>query len=304
MCPPAAGLTACQKILSIQRLQQHRSLLHSFYMRTFAALISLIWLAACATGITAAAIKGCSNPGLCGASEDVSIIQRTPVSQPRTNAERFVRGLPPLPPSRSRRYNGTPVRRTGASPVPMVTYTGHIELLRNDNTRLGYIASTSPSLGAYQYQTTFDNQVLQVHFNLPPTSTQGSQIDIVADNSQVPGASTKPLLGVATASGAILQNGDFALGLLVAIMQTPPGSEPQEGILASDWSGESAVWSIDLSSGDLSTQWINPGGTATSTSLTWLVSGANTLLQFGDPSAWSQYGLSLTPVKLRFVVSS
>lgn len=222
-----------------------------------------------------------------------------------TNAKRFARGLPPLPPSKSRRNKGSPVRRTGASPLPPVTCTscsGVIRVYNRDTgSPLGYVSkigSGGATAQTYQYQTDQDINTLRVHFTLPSGTTGTvSNLDIVTDNSILPNANAAKYLGFTMWDDYTVKDGTGpGFVFMAGTSQTPAGSPPQSG--ANTWVGsaakvESAVWTVDVSTWSLKPTWVNPDN---SISGGWLFS-ENEQILYGYPVYRASTDPNWTPVR-------
>ncbi|KAG9047334.1 hypothetical protein FS837_002495 [Tulasnella sp. UAMH 9824] len=210
-----------------------------------------------------------SSPALLG--EPRSIGQASPSSpqpvQLDTNAKRFAKGLPPLSPSKSRHYKASPVRRTGASPLPPITYSGVIKVYNSDNGNpIGYISSAAPGYdysALYQVQTYLDSTALRVHFTVPGGTTGTvTDLNMVTENSKVHNADIANYLGLTAPYDGTIVSGGSVPARMAGTLQTSVGSPPVSG--ANTWSSdskvESAVWTVDVSTWSLTLKWINPDG--------------------------------------------
>ncbi|KAG8912848.1 hypothetical protein FRC01_004863, partial [Tulasnella sp. 417] len=164
-------------------------------MRTFFPLFSLIALAT--TGVFSTPVPECLSE-ICGtvpllngspAPSDVasSIAQvgtptrSLPAADPEklTNAERFIRGLPPKKPKHLR---GSSLRRAQPSAVPLTTYTGYIRVDREDSgSNLGYLSRSMFSDAQARYQSI--DQAALVTFKFDDAQTSGSPSEFTWDAS-------------------------------------------------------------------------------------------------------------------------
>lgn len=80
---------------------------------------------------------------------------------------------------------GSPVRRTGASPLPSITYRGVIAVYNMANGNLlGYISSVGSYGLLYSVQSALDANALRVQFAFPGgMSTTATNVNIVAEVS-------------------------------------------------------------------------------------------------------------------------
>ncbi|KAG9040388.1 hypothetical protein FS837_000715 [Tulasnella sp. UAMH 9824] len=236
-----------------------------------------------------------------------SIGQASPVSpqpdQLDTNAKRFANDLPPLPPSKSRRYKASPVRRTGASPVPVppVTCTscsGVIEVYNtNTGDRIGYISSNGYYNVLYQVQATLSS-ALRVHFTIPSGATGTvTDLNIVADNSKLNNAASAPYVGLAAGAYSGLVSNGAEPARMVGTPQLAARSLPVTG--TNSWGNykiESAVWTINLSTWDLTLKWLNPNNSLAP----GVPFSSNGAILFGDKGYWVSTNPNLTILGLSF----
>ncbi|KAJ7054557.1 hypothetical protein C8F01DRAFT_1374194 [Mycena amicta] len=214
-----------------------------------------------------------------------------------SNAERVRRGLPLKAPA-SRVIHAA---RTQSSPVPPVTYSGVLQVFSGD-VSLGYIA---PDPNYWTPLLTADaNSALQVSFQLNQGSTAGSQLDFTQLNDNR-GGLFGFVLGRDSTSSDIAPGSFNYLYLDPVATSSGPGSTPQStpsyfstssGL---DKQAETSVWSVDLTSGDVSAQWINSDSSAPTTIL---FVQSNHLYAGGDPDAFhSRFPAPVTAVTLKFI---
>jgi len=221
-----------------------------------------------------------------------------------TNAELLRRGLPLKGPILRR---GSPVRRQSPSSVPppvIITHTGIVEVHNAANGNLlGYIGKNLVNGGA---QLGIDPSVANALIISFPTDSTGSgdDIDISIANSNP----SWPLLGLIQGrddTNSNFEAGSYQYGYLGGVENpgTQPGDKPtligNSYFIGSPRTAETAVWSFDGPSGDLTPVWINEDGT-TPALQTWTQS--NGLYIGGDQSAFfARYPAPVTAVTYTFV---
>ncbi|PVF98143.1 WSC-domain-containing protein [Serendipita vermifera] len=190
------------------------------------------------------------------------------------------------------------------NPAPVFT-KGILQIFRADNgDPVGYVSYNS--LGGYLYTVTEDeSQALMISFPAPPPGTTSvSQVEFTPLNSDV---TTRPFAGWTQGylnSGSTLAPGSQEYLAFNNVEHTDPGSTPQDvGNSLSDNTGEartseSSIWNIDLVSGAVTVQWINPDG---SLPTTYLITQYTFCFATGDPAAFdSAYG-GVTTVTYKFL---
>ncbi|TFK61927.1 hypothetical protein BDN72DRAFT_418670 [Pluteus cervinus] len=225
--------------------------------------------------------KGFTISVLCFLGGAISLVDAAPI--PNTNAARLARGLPPARPRFGRNLPGvvrepTPAsqaKRTNpsASPVPVVTYNGHIEVRTLDGTVLGNVRNSDKGdIGGINFLG--DDDALEVKL---VAQGQGPY-DIEATN---------PLFKAPFFVGAGGQN---ALGqsvhsssALSTVYQTPQGSPPVQ--TNGQW-GQSAIWKIDKQSKELTAVYVNPDNTKPAVTIVYDIKN-NALFFTGDLAAWN-----------------
>jgi hypothetical protein len=244
-----------------------------------------------------------SEPGaeICGSqilpspTVNVDVVERAP----STNAERFARGLPPAPPRRRHNHHSPSRTHTcSPSPLPPVTYRGVIQVFDGLNS-LGFLADNT-------YYTPFLTPDLAsayvVSFTLPNGATTGSTLDLTAQ------VKTFTLLGVSQGrdnTSPDFAPGSFNYGYIGGTTHTAPNATPQSvSSFFADSTGlakpsESAVWSVDLTTGALTVQWVNTDG---SKPTTFTFVQANFAYVGGDPDAFhSRFPAPMIPVTFKFI---
>ncbi|KAG8928003.1 hypothetical protein FRC00_001890, partial [Tulasnella sp. 408] len=191
-------------------------------MRTFFSLFSLVALATTGAFSTPVPDSECLSE-LCGtipllnsspspSDFAASIAQAgTPTrslperdTQQMTNAERFIRGLPPKKPKHLR---GSPSRRTEPSAAPLTTYRGMIRVDRADGGgTLGYLSSHPFSGAQHRYQS-IENAAI-VNFKYDDAQTTGPASELRGENMDI--QATCPILGLV--QGRDNTNSDLSTG--------------------------------------------------------------------------------------------
>jgi hypothetical protein len=275
-------------------------------MRSFITLLSLFSLAA--TSIFASPVSRnecdansefCQGTALLDSSTVPTITDRA--IDVSTNAERFARGLPPKKP---KLVAGSPVRRTQPSSVPPVSYRGYIQIKDKNSNVLGYISKNLGNSGAQFVSDPSIANALIVDFQLPAGATSGSTLDFTIENSNP----SWPLLGMVQGrddTDSNISTGSYQY-LYVGGISTPgtdPNATPQSisnsYFIGAPRTAESAVWSIDLTSGAITAQWVNTDGSKPPIQ-TWTQS---TGLYFGGNSNafFARYPAPVTLVTYTFV---
>ncbi|KAF9454331.1 hypothetical protein P691DRAFT_809886 [Macrolepiota fuliginosa MF-IS2] len=210
----------------------------------------------------------------------VSVVSGSPVAE--TNAQRMARGLPPNPPSQFAR-GVSPVwaaKRTEPSTRPSTCYPGKIEVRYDfDGHVAGYVRNwENGGISGLN----FSGDPLEV--KVCKTRSYTDRYDIIATN-----AVFKPPYYVGAGSGTvagILATGDRSSVGFSNTPQTPPNAPPT---LVNGNYYESAIWSYNSSTKELSPQWINPDGSKPSTVIAYDIR-ANDLFFVGDISQWNVSG--------------
>ncbi|KAJ7093826.1 hypothetical protein B0H15DRAFT_142765 [Mycena belliarum] len=176
-----------------------------------------------------------------------------------TNAERFQRGLPPLPPTR--RAPGALRPRTSplppipvCRPAPGVTSTvGYIAACYPDGTLLGYMRTSYGRTNFYTHTPSMDQALMVSLPSLPPFS---GAIDLRALNAV---DSAHPFLGATKG----VNSGSFKPGILSYTYVTGVNHVNANTPMQSVGSGrglspsESQIWSLDTATLQLKVTWTN-----------------------------------------------
>ncbi|KAF8343117.1 uncharacterized protein EI90DRAFT_3150097 [Cantharellus anzutake] len=251
----------------------------------------------------------CVRPGseTCGASSNSGILAAglslsdRVASAKLTNAQRFARGLPPLPP---KRLGVSPTRR---DPVPSsVNYRAAIQVIQQDNSAvLGYISKNSLNQAQYAYDNDVANALI-VDFTLTGGATSATGIDLTTENSDMPNYVYLGLVQGRDDTDSVLQSGSYQYVYIANTNPTPASSPPQtvgnSYTLATGLSrtSESAVWSVDVVALSLAPVWTNPSGTSATIQL---FAQSTALYAGGDSTQFnSRYPAPLTLYRLQLVL--
>jgi len=242
---------------------------------------------------------------------------------PLTNAERFQRGLGPLPPTLSRRgpiqapgHARPPYIPSQPSPpapspslvaAPPVKFKGHVQV-KNAKTGqvLGYVSSALNRYGEFgiipanRYRGT---GALSVAASVPRSQASHGTFSLQATNGS---PRNLPFLGAVAAQSApkgTLTRGKSSYAYLALTGQTKAGLGPSQ--VANSFNahthlrqtGESAIWSIDQISQQLSATWVNPDRTSHATTIFYYPS-QNTLVISTDPVGFERAFRNAVPVHL------
>ncbi|KAG9048575.1 hypothetical protein FS837_012516 [Tulasnella sp. UAMH 9824] len=266
-------------------------------MRTFFSLFSLVALATTGVFSTPVPESECLSE-LCGtipllnsspSPSDVaaSIAQvGTPTrslserdTEQLTNAERFIRGLPPKKPKHLR---GSPARRSQPSVAPVTTYRGKIRVDRADNGQnLGYLSSHPFSGAQHRYQS-IDNAAI-VNFKYDDTQSTGPASELMGEFKAVTIPTPTSLLGPTTSPGATPQSVPNSYSAATGTSRT----------------AESEVWILNRDTNELTMQWLNTDGSKPTMQL---FAQSTALYAGGDQGSFvSRYPSPVTTVKYTFV---
>ncbi|KXN87410.1 hypothetical protein AN958_08841 [Leucoagaricus sp. SymC.cos] len=216
----------------------------------------------------------------------------TPSLTYETNASRMARGLPPNPPVHfargatnvwaAKRWSPSP----SPSPSPSSCYTGKIEVkYDSDGHSAGFVRNWE------------NGGVNGLNFSGAPLEVKvckaGAQTDlynIVATNAVFPSPHY-----VGATSGTVagsLTTGDRSSVSFSNVPRTTPNGRPA---LVNGNYYESAIWTFDTSTKELTPQWINPDGSRPNTVIAYDIR-ANELFFVGDISQWNVSGFFASAV--------
>lgn len=174
------------------------------------------------------------------------------IARRMTNAQRLARGLGPAPPVFKRVLPGraeTPTRSFDEekrspkpSATPPVTYSGRIQIRNNDGSSLGYVLNAPWGVSG----SNFGGPQEELHVTFTTTASGAGPFDIVPTNPKFPAPF---FIG---GSGSTI-SGEFDTVTFQHVQQTPAGSRSSKG-------GESAIWSVDTGTKELTAHWVNPDG--------------------------------------------
>ncbi|KAH7870632.1 uncharacterized protein C8R40DRAFT_635085 [Lentinula edodes] len=209
-----------------------------------------------------------------------------------TNGYRLARGLPPLPPRDFGRnkpgYEPTPVLRARASPSPssVARFSGRLQVRFNNGSTIGYVQDQSglPVSGGSDLQ-----------ISITTSSTRKEQLNIVATTTNFPSPS---FVGASSqgSGNATIGTGSSNFVHVSIVQKTDVLSKPIKSGNGNT-SVESAIWTVDLSTKELTAQYVNQDGSLPTTFLVYDNATTNLYLT-GDTTASNA---SVTPVKLFLV---
>ncbi|KAJ3763792.1 hypothetical protein EV360DRAFT_77997 [Lentinula raphanica] len=226
---------------------------------------------------------------------NVQIASASPTNL-NTNGYRLARGLPPLPPrdfgQRKPGQDPTPVLRARASPSPssVVRYTGRLQVRSENRSTIGYVQDKS-GLPV----STGSDLVVSVTASL----TRKEQLNILATPQTTTALPSPFYIGASTQSSS--ENATIGTGVattlqLTNVTKTDALSKPVKSDNV-DALVESAIWTINSSTKELTAQYVNPDGSLPSTFLVY--DNADTQLYLvGDTTSLNA---TFAPVKL-FIV--
>ncbi|KAG9048576.1 hypothetical protein FS837_012517 [Tulasnella sp. UAMH 9824] len=176
-----------------------------------------------------------------------------------SNAERFVRGLPPKKPKLAQ---GSPLRRSQSSPVPCKTYRGIIQVNNKaSGAILGYLAKHS--VPPYTSPQPNESDAFIVSFKIDPTQDSGSAFGMTIE----PDIGGYPDLGLVQGrdnTNSDISPGSFNYLYITGTAQTPPGSTPQDVgnayFIGAPRTSESVVWIFNSATYQITCQWVNTDG--------------------------------------------
>ncbi|KIO29643.1 hypothetical protein M407DRAFT_164484 [Tulasnella calospora MUT 4182] len=265
-------------------------------MRTFFPLFSLVALAS--TGVFSSPVSEClselcgsipllnSSPNPVDVAASIAKVDTPTRSLPEhgaeklTNAERLVRGLPPKKP---KLLQGSSLRRSQPSAVPLTTYRGYLRIDREDNgDNVGYLSKNSLSTGQTGYDS-FANAA-PVTFKFDNAQTLGSASEFTIESASfVP--ETLGLVQGRDDTDSDISTGSFHYLYIAGVQPTSPGATPQTvdnsytRATGKARTAESEVWTFNRNTNALTLQWVNTDGSKPTTLLftqsTALYAGAN-----------------------------
>jgi len=184
-----------------------------------------------------------------------------------------------------------------SSPSVMLSqvYTGPITVTDTaDNTVLGYVSSGLNSFGEYGVVSTTTG-ALNVTFN-----ESSSPFNITLNSPANPSFNYFGGIQGFSSSSPNLDPGSYNYSYLGESNPTAPGatpSDPGNSFTAATGipeDSESAIWSVDAATGELTPQWINSDS---SSPVTYAEDITNILLLTGDPTAFQNEFGSATPIE-------
>ncbi|PPQ81734.1 hypothetical protein CVT24_003320 [Panaeolus cyanescens] len=187
--------------------------------------------------------------------------------QYRTNAERMIAGLAPRAPTRVVASDQV-VRRNSPSPIP---YAGKIRVVRHSNGNfVGYFGQDLTDAGRFTI-TTSTATAVAVSFGYVSASLP-VQLKITAVWMMlIFGTPNWPAIG---AAGATLSNN--VLASVVGSNEVPSGATPQNvGNSRGSGGSETYIWKYNISSGEITAEWVNPNGAIVTVYPYYVAAGAD-----------------------------
>ncbi|KAF5331862.1 hypothetical protein D9611_008855 [Ephemerocybe angulata] len=171
---------------------------------------------------------------------------------PRTNAQRFARGLPPLAPKRL--YSEASRVRREPLPSGVPTVSGSLAVRNQDGTStLGYLTQSAD--GSWKAADT--SSVVVTFRN--PVVYPGSRVELNIGSlhlnlgAWVGGSGAAPHIGLEDTSKKV----DFALSALTTPQDTPPIKDVDRSNVARKWWAESTIFWVDDATGVIRATWRN-----------------------------------------------
>ncbi|EED82921.1 predicted protein [Postia placenta Mad-698-R] len=271
----------------------------NFYA-VFAALLVAPALVGVRVPVTRTSMREtAANPAAVGLAP-LALAHRTPL----TNAQRLARGLTPNRPrfNRAARENLAPRASAMPDPTPCPAVTGTIQVTGAGTGTPAFISRVPNAFGEYAVTTdTADALVVQY-----TDCADASVIDLATLN----GIADVPYLGAITGFATALQDlrrGSSAYAYIGGTDQTAPGATPQAvsnsftAATGDQEEAESAMWTLNRTTGALSAQWVNADGSKPETIIVY--SPENFLVITGDPTIFgASFGTSPV-VTLTFVAA-
>lgn len=185
-----------------------------------------------------------------------------------------------------------------------INYTAAITVTSTTGDSLGYLQD-SPDYWTPQTTTTSADALI-VTFTLDGTS--GTRVNLAPQNLAEPGFPLFGLVQGRDSTSANIGSGNFNYLYLGGVSETAPGATPQtsgnyfSSVSRLTKASESAVWTIDVTTGLLLPVWINSDG---STPTTFIFVQSNHVYAGGDPAAFqSRFPANVTAASLGLEILS
>ncbi|KAF7355927.1 hypothetical protein MVEN_00921800 [Mycena venus] len=186
-----------------------------------------------------------------GMHDTIDVEHMVSHSNRETNADRFRRGLGPLPPKRRDRSNIQP----RASAVPCVQLSNNIGMLQirrlSDGKRIGYIGTRFNRENAY---TICRRPRAALRVAVPPVTPLGGAINLIAANAPDSGTPVSrssrrwPRIAILSGTSGVRAN-------------SPPTLSAGTSLTLRGHGGvESQIWIMNCQTHQVTAQWINPDG--------------------------------------------
>ncbi|KAJ7616950.1 hypothetical protein DFH06DRAFT_1238213 [Mycena polygramma] len=184
-------------------------------------------------------------------------------AEKETNADRFRRGLGPLPPTR--RVSDHRELRVDPRPSsqPCTRLSNNVGTLRirrlSTGKDIGYLSARSNHEKAY----TVGGRRLALLVAVPPTTPFGAAINLIAAN---PEDSRYPFLGAVENGHGNLGPGEAGVAILAGVASavrsggTPSSTAGTSLTLAGHGGIETQIWTMNCQTRQITAQWTNPDG--------------------------------------------
>ncbi|KAJ6542524.1 hypothetical protein DFH09DRAFT_1392154 [Mycena vulgaris] len=208
-------------------------------------------------------VLGASNTGV---PTRTGLEDLPPQPKKATNAERFRRGLGPLPPTRRDRNKLSP--RASTLPCTRLSNNlGTLEVRRlSDGERMGYVSERFNSIDAY---TVHRRPRAALRVAVPPVTPFGSVISLIGAN---PPDSSYPYFGAVSNGEGNLGGGQAGVAYISGTSGVRANSPPSLGagtslILPNHGGIESQIWTMNCQTRKITPQWTNSDGSQSPTTL-------------------------------------
>lgn len=240
-------------------------------MQSFARVLAVVFLSAFLATSSFAAPSTAALAARDVATPSPSPAFTTHSRRHMTNAQRMARGLPPNPPHRRHgrlvaRVSPTPVGANSPAPTPQnagssfcTPRTGVIEITSLDGTTKGYLANVTTLFGQYGFSPKRED-AMQVQ-----ALCDGERFDIVTVDPNALYPYIGGITGLQSISADLLP-GSSNYAYLGGVTATLPGKPACSQDSSFTWitkitnTVESAIWSMDDSTGALTPHWVNSRG--------------------------------------------
>ncbi|KAF7369863.1 hypothetical protein MSAN_00615300 [Mycena sanguinolenta] len=208
-------------------------------------------------------VYGASGPDLTTGTDGKHLVA---FPHKETNADRFRRGLGPLPPTRREHNNLNP----HASTVPCTRLSSNIGTLQirrlSDGEKIGYLSQKYNREKAY---TVHPRPKAALNVVVPPLAPFGMAIDLIASNAPDSG---NLFLGAVDDGEGNLGAGEAGVAMLSGTTgiqgNSPPSSNAGTSLTLMGRGGsESQIWTMNCQTRQITAQWTNADGSQPRTTI-------------------------------------